>query len=156
MGDGVQTCALPILQGGAYGAIFAMGDGGHFALVSYRDPNLARTYKIYEGIPEFLATYNGSREEISKQIIGSIANIDSPLAPRAKLDVAATFDSANITPERRLKTRTELLNTTVEDIRNYADKFKVALANGIKVTTGSNSKIEEDKQFFDKIENIFE
>ncbi|MFA7056120.1 MAG: insulinase family protein [Candidatus Cloacimonadales bacterium] len=144
------------VQGGAYGAIFAMGDGGHFALVSYRDPNLARTYKIYEGIPEFLATYNGSREEISKQIIGSIANIDSPLAPRAKLDVAATFDSANITPERRLKTRTELLNTTVEDIRNYADKFKVALANGIKVTTGSNSKIEEDKQFFDKIENIFE
>ena len=70
--------------------------------------------------------------------------------------MAATFDSANITPERRLKTRTELLNTTVEDIRNYADKFKVALANGIKVTTGSNSKIEEDKQFFDKIENIFE
>lgn len=144
------------VQGGAYGAIFAMGDGGHFSLVSYRDPNLARTYKVYEGIPEFIANYNGTREELTKQIIGSIASIDTPLGPRAKLDVASVFDSANITPERRMKIRTELLNTTVEDIRSYADKFKVALENGIKVTTGSNAKIEEDKQFFDKIENIFE
>lgn len=144
------------VQGGAYGAIFAFGDGGHFSLVSYRDPNLARTYKVYEGIPEFLQNYKASKAEISKQIIGSVANIDVPLSPRMVLDTSLHFNYSNITPETRLLLRTQLLATSDADVRAVADSFKKALAKGIRVTTGSNAKIQEDKELFDSIENIFE
>ncbi len=144
------------VQGGAYGAIFAYGDGGHFSLVSYRDPNLARTYKVYEGIPEYLANFKATDAEMSKQIIGSIANIDIPLSPRMTLDTACHFNYANITPDYRLRIRSELLNTSVADVRSQADNFRKALATGIKVTVGANSKIQEDKDMFDEIENILE
>ncbi len=144
------------VQGGAYGAILAFGDGGHFSLVSYRDPNLARTYKVYEGIPEFLKNYHASEAEMTKQIIGSVANNDIPQSPRMLLDTSFHFNYANITPEYRLKYRTQLLNTSVEDVRAEADYFLKAMENGIRVTTGSNAKIQEDKEFFDHIENIFE
>ena len=144
------------VQGGAYGAIFAYGDGGHFSLVSYRDPNLGKTYKVYEGIPEFLDNYKASKAEMSKQIIGSIANIDIPLSPRMLLDTSMHFNYANITPDYRQTLRSQLLNTTVEDVKAEADNFKKALATGIRITTGSNSKIQEEKDLFDKIENILE
>jgi Zn-dependent M16 (insulinase) family peptidase len=144
------------VQGGAYGAIFAFNDGGHFSLVSYRDPNLARTYKVYDGIPEFLQNYRASKAEISKQIIGSVANIDIPLSPRMLLDTSFHFNYTNINPEYRLKFRTQLLNTTVDDVREVADNFQKALEKGIRITTGSNAKIQEDKELFDTIENIFE
>lgn len=144
------------VQGGAYGAILAFGDSGHLSLVSYRDPNLARTYKVYEGIPEFLENYKASKAEMSKQIIGSVANIDIPQSPRMLLDTSFHFNYTNITPESRLKMRTQLLNTTSDDVNAVADSFKKALDKGIRVTTGSNAKIQEDKELFDTIENIFE
>ncbi len=144
------------VQGGAYGAIFAFGDGGHFSLVSYRDPNLAKTYKVYEGIPEFLKNYKASKAEMSKQIIGSVANLDIPLSPRMLLDTSFHFNYTNISPEYRLKFRTQLLNTTVDDVNAVADNFQKALEKGIRITTGSNAKIQEDKELFDTIENIFE
>ncbi len=144
------------VQGGAYGAIFSLGDGGHFSLVSYRDPNLARTYKVYEGIPEYLANFQATDAEMSKQIIGSIANIDIPLSPRMTLDTAFHFNYANITPDYRLRIRKELLNTSVEQVKAQAENFKKALANGIRVTVGANSKIQEDKEMFEEIENILE
>ncbi len=144
------------VQGGAYGAIFSFGDGGHFSLVSYRDPNLAKTYKVYEGIPQFLEQYQASEAEMSKQIIGSIANIDIPLTPRGRIDTSVHFYYANITPDYRLRVRTELLNTKVEDVKAQADNFRKALETGARVTVGSNAKIQEDKEFFDTIENIFE
>ncbi len=144
------------VQGGAYGAIFSYGDGGHFSLVSYRDPNLAKTYKVYQGIPEYLSNFTASQAEMSKQIIGSIANIDIPLSPRMVLDTSFHFNYANITPEYRQNLRKELLNTSPEQVKAQADNFKKALAGGIRVTVGADSKIQEDKDLFDNIENILE
>ncbi|MBI9031570.1 insulinase family protein [bacterium] len=144
------------VQGGAYGAIFSYGDGGHFSLVSYRDPNLAKTYKVYEGIPQFLEQYQASPAEMSKQIIGSIANIDIPLTPRGRIETSTHFHYSNVTPDYRLRVRTELLNTRAEDVKAEAENFRRALETGLRVTVGSNAKIQEDKELFDTIENIFE
>ncbi len=143
------------VQGGAYGAIFNIGDGGHFSLVSYRDPNLERTYDVYKGIPEFLDTLEVSKSELTKQIIGSIASMDVPLTASVKLNTARVLADKNLTPEMRQQNRKELLATSLEDLKAYSSMFKQVLENGVRVTVGNSAKIEENKELFDLVSSIF-
>ena len=50
--------------GGAYGAILTIRPNGTFLLSSYRDPNLENTYKVYDGMAEYLEKFDPSRREM--------------------------------------------------------------------------------------------
>ena len=41
------------VKGGAYGCMSSFGRSGEGYMVSYRDPNMAKTNEIYEGIPDY-------------------------------------------------------------------------------------------------------
>ena len=56
---------------------------GDFYMVSYRDPNLAKSNEIYEGAAEYVKNFNVSRRDMVKFIIGTIGEMDSPLTPSA-------------------------------------------------------------------------
>ena len=70
--------------GGAYGCMSNFGRSGTGCLVSYRDPKLAATDKIYEGIPEYLKNFSIDERDMTKYVIGAMSSVDTPLSPAVK------------------------------------------------------------------------
>ena len=73
------------VQGGAYGGMSLYDPlGGHFAFLSYRDPHLLQTLKVYREALEAITEGRFSDEEIESALIGTIGSLDRPMDPPAK------------------------------------------------------------------------
>lgn len=110
------------VQGGAYGAICGFdANCGAFALASYRDPNLDATLDAYGQTADFLKNVQLDEDELTRALIGTIGGIDTYLLPDAKgyTDLARYLTGQ--TSEKRQKLRDELLSTTADDFREFAD-----------------------------------
>ena len=144
------------VQGGAYGCMCDAKSNGTCCFVSYRDPNLKRTNEIYEGIPAFLESFDVDEREMTKYVIGTMSNIDMPLTPatRGSRDMGAYLTGVRF--EDSQKAREEIIDCTVEDIRKLAPQIRKALEMNNLCVVGSESKVEEDRELFMTVENMFE
>lgn len=141
-------------QGGAYGCYNGISATDTMFIYSYRDPNLSRTYNCYSKIGEFLNTFQADDDEMTKQIIGTIAGIDRPKNIPSQMLAVDTIELNKLSFEDRKKTRKQLLRTKIKDLNAMGDKLQKAIDNGVKVTFGSVQKIEEDKELFDVVEEF--
>lgn len=66
------------VQGGAYGAFTRFYDNGDMVFCSYRDPNLRSSVEAYDGLAEYLKTFDVSDREMTKYVIGTLSRIDVP------------------------------------------------------------------------------
>ena len=96
-----------------------------------------------------------NEEELTKYIIGAIGMLDEPLSPKTKGDVSLLNYIKNITYEDLKKERSEVLNVTLNDIKALKPLIEEVLNQNILCTIGSESKVEQDKQLFNKVENLF-
>jgi Zn-dependent M16 (insulinase) family peptidase len=131
------------VQGGAYGGqcMFDRYSGG-FTFVSYRDPNLIDTLDTYDRAADFLRNADLNEVELTRNVIGTIGEVDSYRLPAAK-----GFDSMQRyligdTDEARQRMREEILSTTAADIRNFADAMAEVAAHGRVFVLGSEQAIE--------------
>jgi Zn-dependent M16 (insulinase) family peptidase len=131
------------VQGGAYGG-FAIFDAhsGAFGYVSYRDPNLVQTLDVYDQTADYLAQLDLSQDELVKGIIGAIGNIDPYQLPDARGYSAMARHLIGYTDEARQAYRTQLLGTTVEDFRAFADVLRRVVDAGEIVVLGSLAAAE--------------
>jgi len=131
------------VQGGAYGGqcMFDRHSGG-FTFVSYRDPNLIATLDTYDGTPDFLRNTDLSRAELTRNIIGTIGDIDSYRLPDAKGFASMQRYLIGDTDKARQRMREEILLTTAADIRNFADAMADVAAHGRVVVLGSEQAID--------------
>jgi len=131
------------VQGGAYGGqcMFDRYSGG-FTFVSYRDPNLIATLQIYDRTAEFLRSADLSETELTRNIIGTIGEIDFYRLPDAKGFASMQHYLIGDTDEARQRMREEVLSTTAADIRNFADAMAGIAAHGRVVVLGSEQAIE--------------
>lgn len=72
------------VKGGAYGCMSGFGRNGNSYFASYRDPNLRQTNEIYEGVPEYVEHFNVEERDMTKYVIGTISEMDTPLTARAQ------------------------------------------------------------------------
>jgi hypothetical protein len=131
------------VQGGAYGGqcMFDRYSGG-FTFVSYRDPNLIATLDTYDRTPDFLRNADLSGAELTRNIIGTIGDIDSYRLPDAKGFASMQRYLIGDTDEARQRMREEILLTTAADIRNFADAMADVAAHGRVVVLGSEQAID--------------
>lgn len=142
------------IKGGAYGVMCGFPNTGEGYFVSYRDPKLAETNDVYKGVPEHLRTFEADEREMTKYIIGTISELDTPLTPRAKgvRSIAAYFNG--VTEEDVQRERDQILGATVEDIRKSADMVEAILADGKICVLGNEDKVKENSSLFQVIETI--
>jgi hypothetical protein len=138
-------------KGGAYGYGIDIGAYGATELMSYRDPNLGRTYGVYKAIPEFLNGFNPNDREMLQYILGAVNGFDRPQKPNALFDGCLYRYFSNTTVETLQRRRNEILSTTAADIRAYADILEKALKNSYICTFGSDGKINESKGLFERV-----
>lgn len=139
------------LKGGAYGCMCGFGTNGESMFVSYRDPNLKKTYKAYEGLLKYVANYQGDNEDVERFIISTIGDYDSPLTPSMKTMRAFNFYKSLITNEDKQKERDEILNTTPEEIRSLSVYIKAILDSRAYSCVGGEGVLNKEGDMFDII-----
>ena len=123
--------------------------------VSYRDPNLKETNDIYEHAYEYIKNFDEDERNMTKYMIGTLSNMDIPLTPSAKGSRSFSAYMSGITEEYLQNIRNQVLNVTKEDIRNLASIIKAGMDDGYICVIGNERKIEENKQMFENIYNLF-
>jgi presequence protease len=131
------------VQGGAYGGqcMFDRYSGG-FTFVSYRDPNLLATLDTYDRTADFLEAANLDDAELTRNIIGTIGEVDTYRLPDAKGFASMQRHLIGDTDEARQQLREEILSTTAADLRDFAGAMAEVAAHGRIAVIGSEQAIE--------------
>ena len=136
------------VMGGAYGSFIHIDKFGNLGLVSYRDPNVKRTYKMYDNLVEYIKNIELNNEEISKLIIGTVSDMDIPLNNYSKIREYVTRVYTKDTYENIKKRRKEVLEVKSVDLQKHYKMFEDVFNNSIRYVAGNKAKIEECGNMF--------
>jgi Zn-dependent M16 (insulinase) family peptidase len=126
------------VQGGAYGGYIRFDpNSGTLNFLSYRDPNIATTLENYRNTVDFIRNLNLSELEITRSVIGAIGDIDAYKLPDAKGFSALQRHLIDYTDDMRQQTRDQILSTTMDDFRVFADALQQVNEAGQIVVLGS-------------------
>ncbi len=142
------------VKGGAYGCMSGFGVHGDAFLVSYRDPNLRQTNKVFEETADYVAQFDADEREMTKYIIGTFSELDTPLTPRAAGNRSLTAWLTHTTEEDAQKVRNEALDAQPADIRVLAEGIRELLDEGSLCVVGNAEHIEQDRDLFDTIFSV--
>lgn len=143
------------VKGGAYGCMNSYMRNGDTYFVSYRDPNLEKTNEIYDGIPEYLENFTADERDMTKYIIGTVSDLDTPLNPNAKGARSMTALLQGITQEDLQRERDEVIGATEKNIRALKDMIASVLEEHNLCVIGNEEKLNEQKELFTELKNIF-
>merc|ERR1711871_956756 len=130
--------------GGAYGGFARFGPAsGKVVFLSYRDPNLSKTLDIYDSVALYLKTAKITDEDILQTIIGCIGDLDRPMTADQKGFVSMIRHLREETHDDRQKYRDEVLNTSIQDFRLFAEKLSASKEDGGHVVFGSEKALQE-------------
>lgn len=144
------------VKGGAYGCMSGFGRTGDGYFASYRDPNLEKTNETFERTLEYVENFQADERDMTKYIIGTISEMDTPLNPYAKGGRSLTAYLTNLSFEDLQRERDEVLTAKDADIRALKQHVKAVLAQKNFCVIGSEEKIEEQQNMFKEVRNLFE
>lgn len=142
------------VKGGAYGCMNTFKRNGTVFFVSYRDPNLEKTLDIYKNAAEYVRNYKAGDKELTKYIIGTFSDIDSPLTPSAKGSRSFNAYLVGDTLENEQRERDEVLDITPEIFNSLADYIEAMAEQNYICVIGGEEMVEENKALFDTVENL--
>ena len=143
------------VMGGAYGAFIQIDKFGNLGLVSYRDPNVKRTYEVYDNLSKCISSLDLTNEDVNKLIIGTISDMDNPLTVYGKIREYVSRVYTLDTFEDIKKRRKEVLTTKKEDLIKHAKMFDDVIQNSVKCVAGNKAKINECSDLFNKEITLF-
>ena len=91
---------------------------------------------------------------MTKYIIGTISDMDTPLNPDAKGVRSTTAYLCGLTEEILQKERDEVLSTETKDIRDLEPYITAVLSDECLCAIGNETVIREEKNLFDRKESL--
>ena len=139
------------VKGGAYGGFCSFdGVSNVFSYGSYRDPNLTKTLEIYSQSPHFLKTIPLDVNEVTKGIVGTISDADTPRTPSGRGYTDMLRYLVGETDDNRQRWRDEVLNTKEIDFRNFGERLQMFHDQKPKVVViGGTDSVDEMKNDVD-------
>ncbi|MDR0477070.1 MAG: peptidase M16, partial [Desulfobulbaceae bacterium] len=139
-------------MGGAYGCFIQSSPvSGNFVCVSYRDPQVGKTYAAYQAMADKVAGLNLSGRALEQLIIGAYAAYDQHLSPIGKGVAARNEYLMGITTDEKRQRLREIVSTTGDDLRAFAGNFTVMLQDAHRTIIGNRDKIETGRELFQRI-----
>ncbi len=142
------------VKGGAYGCMNTMARNGDSYFVSYRDPNLEKTLEVYSHAADYVRQFHADEREMTKYILGTCSNLDTPLNPDDKGFRSLNLYLQNISEEELQKERDDILAVTAEEIRGLAPYMEAIYGAGNVCVIGSEEKIKEQKDLFMELREL--
>lgn len=143
------------VKGGAYGCMNSFGKNGSSFFVSYRDPNLDKTIDVYKNAAEYVRNCKPTDKEITKYIIGTFSDLDTPLTPSAKGSRSYQAYLTGCTIENEQKERDEILDITPKQLNLLSDYIDAVINQNHICVVGSEEQILDKKSLFDEVHNLF-
>ncbi len=144
------------VKGGAYGCMSSFSRDGDSYLVSYRDPHLKETQEVFRNLPEYVASFDADDREMTKYIIGTISELDTPMNASTKGSLALSSVFTGMTVEEYQKERDQILDATAEDIRAMKDLTAAVVSAEHRCVVGSEAAIEKNRELFDHVESLIQ
>jgi hypothetical protein len=114
-------------KGGAYGGLASCNpEAGTFSLLSYRDPQLARTLRVYDEAAQWVAAGSFSTEEIDEAVLAVFGELDRPLSPSGRGHREFANIRQGLTRQMRQRLREGVLAAGRSDLQRVAERYLVA------------------------------
>ncbi len=143
------------VKGGAYGVFINFGRSGSMSICSYRDPNINETLKAYDEFAKYLENFNTDEREMTKYILGTINSLDTPLSNSMICEREAAIYISKLDKKLLQKEREEVLDTKALHIRELSTIIDKCMKENYICVLGGKEKIEQNKEIFSKVINIF-
>lgn len=140
--------------GGAYGCMSGCTVNGVGYFVSYRDPNVSATNKVFENAVDYVRNFDADEDEMTRYILGTFGEMDIPLTPSAKGTRSFDFFLRGVTEEYLKEDRMKALNTHQEDIRALAPIIEAVIQDDYLCVIGNGDRITSEQSLFDKVTNL--
>ncbi|MGL1930535.1 MAG: insulinase family protein [Desulfotalea sp.] len=142
-------------MGGAYGCFIQFSQlNGNMNLVSYRDPQVAKTYKAYQEIATVVEKLDIPQQVLEQLIIGTYGNFNPHQSQPTIGAIAKNELLTGVTPEYKKAIIEEIKSTTVQDLKSFAPQLEQMLGNSYRAIIGNRKKIENDAQLFDEVSDL--
>ncbi|MFO7820931.1 MAG: insulinase family protein [Lentisphaeria bacterium] len=108
-------------KGGAYGGLCHYNSShGTLALMSYRDPHIARTLQVYRQLLDYVRTNTWAEKDIQRAIIGCAREHEKPIRPAWATNAALWRQVGGFSPEFLNMQRRQLLAVSPEQVKEVA------------------------------------
>jgi len=129
-------------KGGAYGGFAQAGIGsGTFYFGSYRDPNIIRTYDVYDRAVVWVTESEVDAEALKEAILGACGDVDPLESPDIKGRREATNRLTGFTRVERERFKQRLLQVTADDLRRVAGAY-LTVAHPVQATVAGPELVE--------------
>lgn len=142
------------VKGGAYGCMSGFYRNGDSYMVSYRDPNIKKTNEIYEAAAEYVKNFDVSERDMTKYVIGTIGDIDTPMNPAAKGNYSFSFYMSEASMDTVQRERDEVICATAEDIRNLWRLIQSITDHNHLCVVGNAEHIRAEGALFEEMRNL--
>ncbi|TME91088.1 MAG: insulinase family protein [Chloroflexi bacterium] len=121
-------------KGGAYGGFAQASTGaGFFYLGSYRDPNVVRTYEVYDRAARWAIDSPIEPEALKEAILGACGDVDPLESPDIKGRREAVNRLTGFTLQERERFKQRLLQVTADDLTRVSSSY-LAAGRGVQAT----------------------
>lgn len=140
------------VKGNAYGC-FSQFDliSGQFTCVSYRDPHLAETLRVYAALPEFIRKLDLTDSEYDRDLIGTMGSIDAPRTADQDGSLAFRRYLTGIDQQLIQRRRDEILGSTPSSLRQFADALAAFAEHGTRCVFGGQAAIAANAERFSAV-----
>lgn len=138
-------------QAGAYGGGSSFNRSGQFSMTTYRDPNLKRSFEIFDKAIDFMSSEQLSEDKLLPAILGSLKPY---YKDKSIVDKASTMTNMFLTGQTwddYLKIKKEVIATTPEDLKKISQALKEALKSSKKSVSGNPNKIKAEAPFLKNV-----
>lgn len=143
------------VKGGAYGCMCGFYRNGDGYFVSYRDPNLEKTVKVYEQAADYIRKVKLDERTVTQFIIGAVSELDTPMTPAVKGAYSRGGYLTGLSMEKVQKERDELLAVTADTLRGLYQYIQAFMDDDCLCVVGNGEKVKENKQLFMQVEQLF-
>ena len=111
-------------KGGAYGGGASYNaEASAFVFYSYRDPRLMETFEDFKRAKEWLMSSEATQAKVDEAILNVISAMDKPGSPAGEMKKAFFQKLYGRSYDVRMAYRQGVISTTVEELRELADKY---------------------------------
>ncbi|HHD64398.1 MAG TPA: peptidase M16 [Desulfobulbaceae bacterium] len=138
--------------GGAYGCFIQFNQRtGNLAMVSYRDPQIVRTFAAYDDAWHQVQDIDLPASVLRQLIIGTYGNFDPHQGPATLGATARNECLLGITSSFKRQRVREILAATVADLKSFAPYLRNLAENKYIATIGNGAKIREHTEIYEDV-----
>ena len=134
---------------------YSLATEDYIMIYAYRDPNVAETFQVLEGLPAQIAEMELDQDTLDGYIMNAYSEYAMPDGALTGAVNAGMDALQGLDPARKLEWMRQLKRVTPETVRADAELYAKLMADGTRVTAGAASTINENAELFDTILNPF-